>query len=377
MPLPPFFRRVLLLLFVVLAALPVSVRASDDGFTVSGVAVDVTAASAAEANATAMIQGQMTAARQLLERLTPESEHGSLPALDQKTVVNLVRYVTVDEEKRSAVRYIAKLTVHFNPPAVRTFIAGKKLTLIEPSAMPVLVIPVFQVSPETPPSLWEDANPWRQAWARRAGAGSLVPVELPMGDLADMSTLTAQQAAAADVAALTAMAQRQGVNDVIVVHAVVAPVVPLTLDVRIVRPSRPNEAEISRFVAEAGETLPALLDKAAESVVVWLEESWKRGDTAPKLGLASGKQLTAMAPLSSLDDWLALRRALSRTRLVKRVDVQALKRDMAQIVITSDDETALAAALGERGYALVNAGEVWTLSHAPAAPLPAHPASRQ
>ena len=388
MSLPPFFRRAFIALSLSLILIgvgcftPPSAVADpavmeNDSFTVSNVAVDITAASAAEANTKALLEGQMTAARQILERLTPESEHNALPALDQQTVLNLVRYVAVDEEKRSSVRYIARLTIHFNPTAVRALIAAKKLTFVEPSALPVLIIPVFQEGPETPLVLWEDNNPWRAVWARRVGAGSLVPIELPLGDLADIGALTAQQAAMADPQALAAMAKRQGVDDVLVVHAVVAPVAPLSIDVRLVRPSRPGDAEVSRFTAEPGETLPILLDKAAESVVVWLEEAWKHGSAVPfnKNGFAGangkGGQLTAMVPLSSLDDWMAVRRALSRIREVKRVEVQALKRDMAQIIISTDgDATTLASSLLERGYALASAGEVWTLTRASSSPTP-------
>lgn len=374
MPLPRLFRPVLVLIALTLVLFgPVpspAAPASDEGYTVRGVSVDVTAASASDARTRALAEAQLKAARELLERLTRPSDHGRLPRLDETTVVNMVRDVTVDTEKSSSVRYIASLTVRFKPASVRALLRGGAIAFIEPASRPVVVIPVFQERPESAPQLWEEGNPWRTAWTHRVGGGGLVPVTLPLGDLADVGGVTAQQAVAGDAAALAAVARRLGTDEVLVVHAVVAGGSPPAVDVRMVRvPVQPvaaaPEAVVMRTEGAMGEAIPDVLEKASRAVVARLEDDWKSEGVAVATATADAPpaQLTALVPLTSIEDWLAVRRTLGKIRLVSRVQVQAMKRDMAQVTLHYvGAERQLVASLAQHGLRLEpGADAVWTL----------------
>ncbi|MGB3455093.1 MAG: hypothetical protein WBA35_01925, partial [Litorimonas sp.] len=91
-----------------------------DPFTVARVPVDATAQSAIQAQTDAIGRGQIEAARILLDRLTLESERSQsgLPPLSAQVVGPLIRGLSIDNERRSATRYLGDVTIAFNPSAV-------------------------------------------------------------------------------------------------------------------------------------------------------------------------------------------------------------------------------------------------------------------
>ncbi|MEO5372999.1 MAG: DUF2066 domain-containing protein [Alphaproteobacteria bacterium] len=374
MPLPLLFRSLatlLVLMFLVAATALPALAAVEGGYTVSGITVDVTAASASDARARAMADGQARAARELLERLVDPADHARLPKLDEQTVLNLVRDVAVESEKSSAVRYIARLAVQFKPMAVRSLLRGAGVSFIEPAGRSVVILPVFRERPDAPPQLWEDGNPWRVAWTGRVSMGGLVPVRLPLADLGNIGVLNAEQAAAEDPAAVGQMAQRQGVDEVLLVHAVVSPGQPPAVDVRLVRVSAlpvamVPEPQTLRVVADPGESLPALLEKAVRAVVARLEEDWRReGVQTPTAGTETPVEHTVMVPVASLEEWVVVRRTLARTRVVSGVRIQAMTRRMVQIALRhTGTEGQVTTALARSGLKLDTTGSVWTLAPA-------------
>ena len=72
---------------------PVRSATLADVYTVTGVPVDATANNAQEARDKAVVQGQMRAARLLLERLALRTDHPRLPAIDAKSLPELIRKV--------------------------------------------------------------------------------------------------------------------------------------------------------------------------------------------------------------------------------------------------------------------------------------------
>ena len=142
---------------------------SSDIFTVRDVPVDETAATAADARQTALAVGQRRAFRRLMNRLVPEAHQSSIPALDSNLLQYYVLDFSVDNERTSAVRYLADLTFRFNADEVRNLLRSNSVGFAETRSKPLLVLPVF-ISPEAGPTLWVDPNPWRETWARRPGA---------------------------------------------------------------------------------------------------------------------------------------------------------------------------------------------------------------
>src|SRR5215813_862904 len=91
---------------------------AEDLYTVSGVHVDASAASSAEALNLAIAQGRPRAWQILYRRLTRQQDWARQPQLDAATLVRLSRGYTPGNERRSTTRYVADVSYMFNPDAV-------------------------------------------------------------------------------------------------------------------------------------------------------------------------------------------------------------------------------------------------------------------
>lgn len=332
-------------------------------FDVANVAVDVTAETAAAARERALADGERTAFRRLLERLTLRSDHPRLPDLPRNEIANYLQDFSVADEKTSAVRYLAKLTFRFKADEVRRLLERLGVPFAETMSKPVLLLPVYQSAGAL--LLWDDPNPWRSAWAGQAMQEGLVPMSLPTGDLPDVAAIGAEQAATGDESRLAAIARRYGTTDAVVVVASVGylPQQPLPhVRVFVSRhgPSARKERTEIEIQAVSGESIEALLRRAAVETARLVEDLWKRENL---LRLDRSSVAAVSVPIAKLDDWLAVRKRLGNVSLVRRADVVLMSRAEVQVSLHYIGEAdQLALALGQADLQLTREGDIWVLT---------------
>lgn len=331
-------------------------------FTVTDVRVDATAETAAAARETALAEGQRRALGRLLERLTLRADHARLPALEPSQIAALVRNFEVEEEKTSPVRYLARLTVRFKPGAVRGLLRSHGVPFAETLSKPVLVLPVYDMAGAL--ALWDDRNPWRTAWARQPKRDGLVPLVAPLGDLADIADIGAEQAVRGDDARIAAIARRYGAADALVALARLR-TVPLTnLPVLEVSVSRfgavaQEETIVETFTAASPEGSEELLARAAEAVAVAVEENWKRDNL---LRFDREGELAVAVPIEGLEDWLEVKRRLERVAFIRRSDLVYLSRGEARARLRFiGEQEQLTLALAQSDLVLSRGATSWIL----------------
>src|SRR5690348_8790050 len=162
-------RHLVLVLVLAAASAAPAARAQNasptDIFTVANVPVDATAKSAAAAREAARIDGQRRAFRTLLERLTLAADRNRLPRLSDARITDMIRDFEVANERRSTVRYLADYTFRFRPDQVRQVLRNAGIPFAETISKPVTVLPILTQGSSS--VLWDDPNPWRDAWASR------------------------------------------------------------------------------------------------------------------------------------------------------------------------------------------------------------------
>src|SRR3546814_140056 len=199
----------LALLFVLVLGLrPLGAQERGDMFTVSDVAVDVTAGTAAAAREQAFVDGQRKAFRILLDRLGADATRIDPETLPESQMTQVLQGFQVDQESTSAGRYVATLTYQFRPEEVRRLLQGQGIAFTETRSKPVVVIPIYRSDAGT--RLWDSPNPWLDAWLDFPGGERLVPLVVPFGDLQDIRDVRAENALSGDRAALQAIADRHG-----------------------------------------------------------------------------------------------------------------------------------------------------------------------
>jgi len=318
-------RRVIGLLAAILAFFAAAAPASAQGqtaFMASGIAVDVTAGSAAEARDRALAQGQMRGFSAMLRKLTAPADHGRLPPADRATVANMLVGFEVEQEKASAVRYIAVLTYHFDPDSVRALLQNLGIPFAEGRGRPMLVLPVLVVDGAA--LLWEEQNPWRDAWVRQARSSGFVPLILPIGDLVDISKVKVDQALAGDKNAMAQLAARYQAADVLVAIGTLD-TASGNLNASAVRYGAGGRVPMAT-AAVAGAADPYA--EAAAQIGATIEADWKSRNMV-RADLRG--QLIVIVPVQALSDWTLLRRRLDSVGSIRRARLIHLQRGQAQI----------------------------------------------
>ena len=325
-----------------------------DAFAVRGIAEDVTAADVASAKNQALAESERVGFRRLLERLTMPEDYARLPNPD---ALQYVRDVAIEQERSSAVRYIATLTVRYNSLAVRKLLRESGLKYAEPRPRPVVIVPVFKPQGGGRPLLWDDPNPWRAAWLAQS-SGALVPLALPTGDAADLAALPVEKAQALDAEGLAVLGTRFRTADVLVVTASVN-AAGTALDVVLSGASgslRPYESK-SFPLTDAG--LDAAMRAAAADMAQGLDVAYKQGNL---LSFDHAATMAVMVQLRGLDDWLAVRERLGRVPLVRRWEIVSLSREEAALLLhTVGEPEQVKATLAEAGMMMEWSDGFWTM----------------
>jgi len=353
--------RVLLVALLGLFTLPPWAFGQSDPtvFQVSGIEVDATAADAVTARQQALLEGQREGLARLLRRLVPAEEHGQLPAARDLDIDRYVQNFEIGNEELSATRYIAKLTVRYEPEAVRELLQTSSLSFAQTPSVPIVVLPLYE-GPDGA-RLWPDDNPWWQAWSDNLDSERLLRLALPLGDLADMGSLTAQQVQARDRAALASFAGRYGAEDTLIVSA--RPLetgetvgVQLAME-RIGLVEQVNPPETIR--GRPGQTMEELLGEAVRSLQASLDERWK---SANLLRFDQAGLMVVDIPITALADWVGINRGLESLPEVSQVEIASFARDNVRAQIRYiGDQFRLEQALAQLGLTLSREGESWRL----------------
>ncbi|HEX6443334.1 MAG TPA: DUF2066 domain-containing protein [Stellaceae bacterium] len=293
------------------------------------VKVDATADSAASAREAARIDGQRRALAAIADRLSGGTGAAKLTKLDDRTITDMVASFEVANEKMSAVRYLADYTFHFRPAALQRVLRNAGVALSDQPAKetgkPAVVLPVYQTASGA--VLWDDPNPWRDAWTQSPPATGPVPLSVPLGDISDIAAIDAAKARAGDAEALAAVGKQNGAEDALV--ALATPRGPadkpsgLDIVVRRYRAGRLLDSHPETLAANPGEAADAFLGRAVTTVVAAIESGWKK---EPVPHYDQQGSLTAVLPITGLDDWVKVRDRLAGVPTIRKVSLVTLSR---------------------------------------------------
>ena len=332
-----------------------------DPFTVSDISVDASADSAAAARPLAIAEGERRAFGILLRRLTQPEDHGRLPRASEALLNDVIAGFGIDEERASATRYIAKISVTFRADAVRRLLQDNRIAYAETMSRPVLVVPVWQGQAGL--RIWESDNPWRAALTQRPDTqGGLVPLRIaPASDAGGPSL----ERLLGNAAELQGQARAAGLEDALAVVATLqsADPGPGSNPVRIDIATQHQGgalflAGLEPFTATGGTQEEALLSAAVE-LARRIEARWKQGSV---IDMEKQGRISVAAGFRSLAEWNRLRAALGALPIVRKVDVLQVSHRDAQILLEFFGEPEqLRVALAQRDVVLQQRDGFWDM----------------
>ena len=113
------------------ASAPQATVEAIDQFSIIGIKVDATAPSPRAARELAMTQGRPLAWSKLFRRFTGEPAWGTEPQLAERELLGLILSSDAGNERRNTTRYLADVTFHFNPAAVRQLLRRSNIVFTE------------------------------------------------------------------------------------------------------------------------------------------------------------------------------------------------------------------------------------------------------
>ena len=296
-------------------------------FTIS-VPVDATAASATAARDAARLDGERRAFAALLERLTLAKDRGRLPAASDTTLNQVIIGFEVANEHRSTVRYLADYPVHFRPDTVEQRLRDRGVPFAETASKPVVVLPLLEVAGK--PMLWDDPNPWREAWTSAKPPQGLVPLRVPLGEVEDVSAIDGAKADAGDDARLQALSANYDHADVLVTRATIRSDGRVEVSTTRFVPGSPGgeQSWSASYTANPGESEKDLLARAIAGTAAQVNDAWKQ---ANMLDYSQTATLTVTVPADDLNSWLAVRQRLAATTAVRSSQLLSLDRHGARV----------------------------------------------
>jgi hypothetical protein len=355
----------LLPVITMLACLLVSGASAEervDVYTIPSVPVDATAANANAARDAARIDGERRAYQLLLGRLTLEADRARRPKVSNAALQDLVQGFEVAKERTSGVRYLAEYTFHFRADAVRRLLRQAGIAFAETPSKPLVVLPVMVAGEGA--VLWDEPNPWRDAWGSSKPVPGLVRLVLPLGELADVAAIDADGATRGDDAKLQAIAQRYGNGDVLVSRAVRRDDAKRPgFDISTTRfaPGMPGgeQSWTASVVANPGESDADLMARGVTSVVAQVEEAWK---VANILNYSQSGTIVATVPARDLAAWIAVRDRLAGIPAIQRSELLSLDHQGARLAIHYvGDPAQLRLGLSQRDLELSGGEPDWVL----------------
>ena len=299
-----------------------------DMYAVENIPVDVTAENASMAKEQAVLEAQEKAFYKMLERLTLASDMESLPALSNEDILNLVQDFSVANEKTSNIRYMASVTVQFNPEAIQAFFQEYKVPYITSVAEKRLIIPMIKKEGDVAFQSEVENNAWYNAWKDVVPKSDLVPLVLPSGDADDAPFLTKEAFTHEYDLDMAPLLEKYKASKVLILEAVIN-----NEDGSVKISARPFQNEKDTFADMTltepfNASLDNVLKRAAERTLYLLEQRW-REKTAVRFD--NPTLLSVVVPIQNLGQWITIRAQLDNVKLIKQYLVKAVRKDKAQI----------------------------------------------
>lgn len=312
-------------LTVALTAGPAVAQGGGGVYRVEGVDVSAKGKTGDQAKERALALGRRAAFERLMGRITLAKDRVRLPRPSAAVLRDLVAGFEVEDETAGATEYRGKVTFRFNKARVEQLLTASDVGFVQAGGRPVLMLPVWQTG--ATPLLWDDPNPWRQAWRKLDPDAGTVKYAQPRGDLADLQAISGQQALQLDRTALAAIAKRYKAAVVLVSHAR--------------REGGKVQIRVMRFDVDAGTVSTVgsydsarsdgAMAATARKIAAAFEATWKTSNVVPS---GPSTKLRVVAPLSGLAYWIRLRDTMAKVRVVRDQRIVRLSPEEAEIELT-------------------------------------------
>lgn len=328
----------------------------DSLFTVRGLRVDKTDATAAIAREKGILEAEQRAYEIVLNRLTLSRDNSKLPSILPEELVNLVQDLSISGEKTSSVRYMADVIVRFKPEAIKKLLQDNSLSFVNSVSKPFAILPIYKEGIRT--ILWEDDNPWFKYWREQDIDNPIVPLILPYGDAIDSESTSALFSGSSSFN-VQSLKERYKVSGVFLLEMEHNKDF-LNITVTPIGDNKEGSFRSFSMTVSLNAGLRRGMSAAGEAIINQLNNEWKENNA---VSFSEASFIVVIVPITTLKDWLDVKSILDKASFIKHYDLQAIRKDKVQLTIYfSRSLSQLTGELSSGGLTLEQTGKgLWLL----------------
>lgn len=315
--------------------------------------VDVTDENASIAQEKAMNEANRAAIIAVAKKLTTPEGVNKFVSMTNEQLVNFIKEISLIDEKRSPIRYMASLKVVLNEDILKQYMKERNIPLVA-QGKKILIIPIFREFSSDSPMLWENANLWKQAWDSQDSSGIIRLVSIPPSGT-NYSIMDGNKALRMDGEALDKLMNLNGTDDVYVLDATYNGIEGLNI-----KAMSFNGDMFTTKVDGLRSSGQELFNKAATQIRGELENrlAQKSVDEA-----ANENIIVLLYEYNQLTDWVNTKNRLKTINQINNIQVQAMGNGKVQLKLAySGKFDNLINALRNLSYQLIEHDNYYTLA---------------
>ncbi len=294
---------------------------------ITDVPVDAIGENTVAARENAMTAGQTEAFNRLIgQMVAPEHVAQIVPATPEQ-LMDMVRDVSVSNEKTTATRYMGTLSVRFKTAAVQSFLKAQDIPFQAALPTPLLMIPVYR-NGDVLLGL-DDANPFFAALKQSVPTGQVYQFRIPAGDEAETAAV-ASVLAGGDVSVLHPLAQKYGVSRILFVSVTQADTL-YRVETYVYPEARVPEAGVVFSLTDDRTKPVTVAQDVLNDLVRYLDKTWMKKQESRD---AKKEKIEAIIPLNSVTEMGRLQKELKRIRGVENATVKGIQNKQLLVELT-------------------------------------------
>ena len=301
----------------ILLALVLGTRvAGADLYTVSNIPISAELATAKEARSAAIQNGETDAFWVLMKKMVAPENLQLVQMPPEEEIVNWVQHVSLANEKTTATKYMANLTVRFYENKIQDFLTAHQIPFLAQELPSAVVVPVWEKDGKL--FVLDEQNPL-YAYLRNHGvSGKDDKIVVPAGDLEEM-VLAREGIENQDREALKKLAEKYETESVLVL---VVSENNSTVHVRTRYVPTVPVLETEKYLNVSDTDTRNFPARIWQRVLTDRKELWNKSKMQ---NFESAMTFWVQVPIVQLNEWRIVRGKLEKANIVENLTVRAFR----------------------------------------------------
>lgn len=265
---------------------------------------------------------------------------------------------SIENEKFTKTKYSALITVNLDLSKIKNYFKNNNIAFFLEEGPKTLIIPVIKYKNRS--ILWDDPNPWFEAWMKRPLDANLTDFLLPTGEVEDLITLSAKDAEDFVNYKIKNMSTKYSAEEVLILQLEVEQTQGFyNLQLLAYQGLKEEKMLLEDFSYKKEKNLEKSILNLANAFAKKYDDLWVE-DNIKRLELES--YALVRLNYNSLSDWIKIKRSLLNSQNLSSLEIRSMTNSSAIVFIKFLSKEKLVYDLEENNIYIDEKGETWEIS---------------